>query len=240
MLELGAGVGRLTAALTSPAAQVTAVERDPGMIAALRARQGDDLADVEIVDADVTALPDLGVFGLVLLPTSLLNELPDARARRAVLREAAVRCRSDGCVVLHVLGPWWLVRLPDRSSGLLHPADRGAPVEVTIEAGELEAFRSRRHARLRYRFPDGEELDDDLDAAIVTPEELTDALRAAGLELIGRYGAVPPRPMTAEDPAWHLVARPREDADSPVGVAVRQDPVALLHGEGPRDPRDEQ
>ena len=209
ILELGAGVGRLTAALAARGHRVTAVERDPHMLQVLRERQESDLDRVEVIEADATSLPDLGAYGLVVLPTSLLNELADPSARVSALVEATRRCRPDGRLALHVLGPWWLVRLPELVHGQLHPFDGGPAIEVSIEGRELEPCRSRRHARLRYHFPQGEVLGDDLDAAIVTPEELRSGFDEAGLELVERYGAVPPADLTPDASAWHLLGRPR-------------------------------
>ena len=208
ILELGAGTGRLSAALAADGRAVTAVEPDPEMLRVLRSRGDVADAPVEVLAADAAALPEVGQFGLVILATSLLNELPDAAARTAVLAEAARCCRPDGAVAVHLLGPWWLARLSGSARGTLHPADGSAPIEVVIEAGELEAFRSRRRAHLRYRFPDAEVHTEDLDAAIVTPEELSAVLERSGLEPFAHFGAAPPAPLTADDPAWHLLARP--------------------------------
>jgi SAM-dependent methyltransferase len=216
VLELGAGTGRLTRAFAAHGCEVVAVERDPDMLAALRQTAGEA---ARIVAADVAELPRVGAsgdelgrdHGLVALPTSLLNELTDAEARRRLLRSAAERCHPQGRVAMQLLGPWWLASLPPRSVGRLLPADGSRAIDVTIEAADLEPWEGRRRARLTYRFPDGAALTDDLEADIVTPTELTALLAEVGLELIGRFGAVPPAPPAAHDPAWHLVARPVTD-----------------------------
>jgi SAM-dependent methyltransferase len=205
VLELGAGAGRLTAAFLDAGLEVTAVERDPAMLAALRARVG---ARAQVVAADVSALPPLPAAGLVVLPSSLLNELPDAAARRRVLTGAARRCRPDGHVALHLLGPWWLAALNGRTRGTLRPAHGAGDVEVTITAGPFDAWRGRRRARLDYRFADGATLEDHLDAAVVTGDELSTGLTQAGLAIEQRYGAAPPAGPPDEGPAWHLVCRP--------------------------------
>ena len=214
VLELGAGTGRLTSALLAGGARVTAVDHDAAMLDALRtAHAGSDL---EVVEADVAALPDGPRVGLVALPASLLNELPDAAARRAALAGAARRCRPDGSVAIHLLAPWWLVGLTGRSSGRLLPADGTAPVEVTIDAGSFEPWTARRRAALSYRFADGTVLVDQLDAAVVTPGELELAIGAAGLELVAAHGSIPPAPIGEDDVAWHLLLRP---ADRPSSAA---------------------
>lgn len=237
VVELGAGAGRLTAALADAGAVVTAVEHDPAMLERLRrvaadvkvaagevevaagdveAAAGDVegvAADVEVVAADVADLPALAPAGLVVLASSLLNELPDRAAREAALAGAARNCRADGTVALHLLGPWWLVRLDGRSAGRLQPADGGPPIEVVVDAGAFDAARGRRQATLTYRFPDGTVLDDHLDAAVVTPTELDLELAAAGLEVVEQRGVVPTGPGARSAPALdapglHLRCRP--------------------------------
>jgi SAM-dependent methyltransferase len=205
VLELGAGAGRLTAAFLDAGLEVTAVERDPAMLAALRARVGDR---AQVVAADVTALPPLPAAGLVVLPSSLLNELPGTAARRQVLAGAARRCRPDGRVALHLLGPWWLAALSGRTRGTLRPSDGTPDVGVTITAGPFDAWGGRRRARLDYRFADGASLQDHLDAAIVTGEQLSAELADAGLSIEQRCGAAPPGGSPDDGPAWHLVCRP--------------------------------
>lgn len=210
VVELGAGTGRLTAAFLAAGARVTAVDRDPLMVSALREIDG-SAVDLEVVEADVAALADGPPAGLVALPAALLNELPDAAARRAALAGAADRCRHDGMVALHLLSPWWLAGMSGRGVGHLVDADGHEPVDVTIEDRGFSTWTARRQARLTYRFPDGEVLVDDLDAAVVTPGELDGAFVAAGLELVAAYGAVPPAGVGDTDVAWHLLLRPDLD-----------------------------
>jgi SAM-dependent methyltransferase len=207
VLELGAGTGRLTAAFLAAGASVIAVDHDPEMLAILRAEHGPD-SPVTVVEADVAALPEGAPVGLVALPASLLNELPDAAAREAALVAAARRCRPDGRVAMHVLAPWWLVNMAGRSVGQLVADDGTSVVEVAIEAGEFAPWTARRQATLTYLFGDGAVLVDHLDAGVVTPGELDRAFAVAGLELLAAYGGSPPAPVGTGDVAWHLLARP--------------------------------
>jgi SAM-dependent methyltransferase len=205
VLELGAGAGRLTAALCDLDLEVTAVERDPAMLAALRDRVGDR---AEVLAADVTDLPAGPQAALVLLATSLLNEQADPAARRRLLERAASRCADGGQVALQVLGPWWLTSMPDRSVGELLPLDGSPAVRVTIEAGELDPWTARRRATLSYRFPDGALLTDRLDAAIVLGPELLDGFDGAGLRLVTGRGIEPPAAPGVDQPVWYLLAEP--------------------------------
>jgi SAM-dependent methyltransferase len=206
VLELGAGTGRLTAAFAEAGHHVTAVENDPAMLEELRGRLG---GRIEVVEADVVELPAGPPVGLVALPASLLNELPNAEARRSAMAGAARRCRPDGTVALQLLSPWWLVRLPLRSTGRLHPADGSAAIDVAIEADDFDVWRARRRATLTYRFDDGTVLRDELDAAVVTPDELLDDLAAAGLETVTASDDASPGGPDLDHAPWYVVARPR-------------------------------
>ena len=207
VLELGAGSGRLSRALVAEGVEVVAVERDPAMLAALHEQVG---GAVTIVDADVTELGDLGRFGVVVMPASLLNELATPGDRAATIARAAAACRSDGVVGMQLLGPWWLAALPATSMGHLVPADGSPPIEVVVDAAALDAWSGRRRATLTYRFDDGEMMRDHLDAAVVTPTELSAALDAAGLTMMEVWGVEPGvTPLTAGDTVWHVLAQPR-------------------------------
>lgn len=205
VVELGAGTGRLTTALLGTGADVTAVEHDPSMLRALRAQVG---VRARVLDADVTALPSGLRAGVVVVATSLLNELPDLDSRRRLLRGAAHVCHPNGIVALHLLGPWWLVNLEGRATGALTPADGGPDIEVTINDEGFDAWQSRRRARIVYRFPDHATMADDLDAAVVSPGELEALVEDAGLSVDAVYGSHPPQEPAAGDPAWHVVAAP--------------------------------
>jgi SAM-dependent methyltransferase len=210
VLELGAGAGRLTCAMAATGVHVTAIERDPVMAAKLRDRVARSDANVEVVEADAAARrPALaGGFGLVVLASSLINEVGDAQVRRDLLAAARRACRSDGQVALQVLGPWWLTGMPEHSTGELTPMGGGPPVTVDIERAGCAAASGRRQARLTYRFPEGDALVDDLDAAVITATELDRLLADAALEPTGRWGGRPPDPARESDPVWHVLARP--------------------------------
>jgi SAM-dependent methyltransferase len=210
VVELGAGAGRLTAALVATGAEVVAVEADPAMLERLRRRA----PDAEVVAHDLTAGPPPGApAALVVLPSSLVNEQRDVAARRALLRAAAACVAPGGRLALHLLNPWWLTGLEGRTVGRLVPASADeAPVEVTVDAGPFDAFAGRRQATLTYRFADGWTAHDHLDAAVVPLEECRADLVAAGLEVLAVHGGDPPAAPDPAEPAWHvLAARPGSD-----------------------------
>lgn len=214
ILELGAATGRLTLALASRGLHVTAVERDPAMAARLTERTAAvrERVTVQVADATRLELEQLGPhFGLVALPTALVNEVEDVAARRALLHAARRCCHPDGHVALQLLSPWWLSGLAARSVGTLQPADGEGPIEVEILDRGFAPATGRRRARLTYRFPDGARFDDDLDAAVITPGELDLLLADAGLVRVELVGAHPPDGVAGTDPVWHVLAQPTGD-----------------------------
>ena len=204
VLELGAGTGRLTVDLARHATLV-AVDHDASALRRLHARVAP--GSVRTVVRDVTDLQLGERFGLVALPVSLLNEIPTLRGRRRLIRVAADHCRADGRVAFALLNPLWLLRGGD-ARGVIEGRG-GTRVEVEAAHTTVDMWGQRAHANLSYRFPDGEHIDDRLDAAAVFPIELELLLAEAGLHVTEVFGAVPGAgPPEADDGAWHVVAEP--------------------------------
>jgi SAM-dependent methyltransferase len=214
VLELGAGTGRLTRHLADHA-EVVAVDHDATAIARLRDRVDGAAHAVQGVVADVVAL-DLGDrFGLVALPVSLLNEIPTLDARRATVARAAAHCRPDGRVAFALLNPVWLLA-GGRSTGTIDGSD-GERVRLEARHRTVDLWEQRARARLSYRFPDGERIVDEVDAAAVFPAELALLLDAVGMVVEEAWGATPGGdPPAADDGAWHVVARFRAPQPDPV------------------------
>lgn len=205
VLELGAGTGRLTVDLAAHAT-VVAVDHDETALRRLRSRVGSQ-APVRTVVRDVTTLALGERFGLVALPVSLLNEIPTLDGRRALIRVAAAHCHPGGRVAFALLNPLWLLA-GGESRGVIE-GRHGDRVELEASHAAVDMWTQRARARLSYRFPDGERLVDELDAAAVFPVELELLLEQAGLRVDGVFGAVPGgEPPAADDGAWHVLARP--------------------------------
>lgn len=207
VLELGAGTGRLTAWLAEHA-EVVAVDHDASAIAHLHDRT--EGMPVRAVVADVTEL-DLGErFGVVALPVSLLNEIPTLGGRRAAVAAAAAHCLPAGRVAFAILNPLWLLA-GGRSRGTIEGLD-GARVDLRARHRATDLWDQRARARLSYRFPDGQRIDDELDAAAVFPAELTLLLDQVGMLVEQVWGAeAGVTAPAADDGAWHVVARFRAD-----------------------------
>lgn len=212
VLYVGCGTGRLAIPIAEVCQELVAVDRDPDMLAAFRARiDGSAVAErIRLVQGEAAELDVDGDFGLVVLPSSLLNGIHDPAERTAAARAAAARCRPDGHVVLQVLNPYWMACDDPSARGRITAADGGQPIDVAIRMIGFDAWEQRQQARITYRFTDGEELVDEIDAVALYPRELRALAFQAGLEVVERWGAVPGQDdLGVGGGSWHLVCRRR-------------------------------
>lgn len=206
VLELGAGTGRITQFL-SEVADVVAVDIDSASLDMLRAAVP-ALSATSVILADVRSL-ELGErFAAVLLPVALLNEVGDLSARRATMRVAADHLAPDGVLALEVLNPHWMTA-GGHSEGLIEGIDGDVWMAAAHEPGEVWTQHVR--ADLTYRWDDGEQLRDRLDAHAVFPAEIELLLAEVGLVITAAYGADPAggEPPTEDDGSWYVRARHR-------------------------------
>ena len=148
VLEIGAGTGRITAALARSAQRVVAVELDPGFVDGLR-RRFRARPEVDIVEADILQLPlpslPFRAFGNIPFAstTAILRHLLDDptsslhRADLIVQHEAARKRAAVWPSNLAALGwlPWWEFRLVRRLS-----ASAFEPIP-SVDAGVLSVTR---------------------------------------------------------------------------------------------------
>ena len=96
MVDLGCGTGRVAMHLARRGRKVTAVDRDPQLLAALALRAGLEDLQVETVCADAREF-DLGAeFDAVFAPMQLVQLLRGPAERRAMLASAARHLRPGG------------------------------------------------------------------------------------------------------------------------------------------------
>lgn len=98
ILELGAGAGRVTRALTELGHPVVAVDESPEMLAHIR--------DAETVCARIEGLALDRRFDVVLLASHLINT-PDEPTRAAFLETCARHVSAEGCVIIQQQPPGW-------------------------------------------------------------------------------------------------------------------------------------
>lgn len=98
ILELGAGTGRVTAALTALGHSVVAVDESPEMLARVH--------DAETVCAQIEGLSLGRRFDVVLLASYLIH-MPSVPIRAALLETCARHVAQNGCVIIQQHPPAW-------------------------------------------------------------------------------------------------------------------------------------
>jgi SAM-dependent methyltransferase len=97
VLEIGAGPGLVTDLLVERAPRVTAVELDPDLAGALRARMAG--RPVEVVTADATALPLPSARFSAAACFTMLHHIPEPAGQDRALAEIARVLRPGGLLV---------------------------------------------------------------------------------------------------------------------------------------------
>jgi ubiquinone/menaquinone biosynthesis C-methylase UbiE len=129
VLELGPGPGLTTDVLREQAARLTAVEIDPRMASSLQERMKN--SNVEVVEADATAMPfPDGSFSAVLSFT-MLHHVPSVTLQDQLLAEAWRVLRPGGLFAGTDTAPSVLLRLA-------HIGDTMVPVDPATLGQRLE------------------------------------------------------------------------------------------------------
>ncbi len=108
LLDVGAGSGRVTLDLASRGHRVTALDRDPELLAALRQRAGTTLVETVCADARTFAL-ERRDFAVCLVPMQTIQLLCGADGRLAFLRAAREHIRPGGlfaCAIVTDIQPF--------------------------------------------------------------------------------------------------------------------------------------
>jgi len=104
VLDVGAGTGRVALDLAARGHDVTALDRDPALLAALRAR-ATGLA-VPTVAADARSFALERRFALILVPMQTVQLLPHAEDRGAFLRCARAHLEPGGLLAAALADPF--------------------------------------------------------------------------------------------------------------------------------------
>jgi SAM-dependent methyltransferase len=100
VLDVGAGTGRVALHLARAGHAVTALDRDPDLLAVLAERAGD--LPVATVCADAAGFDAPGRFGLVAVPMQTIQILPGARERAGFFASARRALAPGGLVALAI------------------------------------------------------------------------------------------------------------------------------------------
>lgn len=179
VLDVGAGTGRVALALDRAGHSVTALDREPELLDALRARS----SAVDTVFADAAGFDLRRRFGLALVPMQTIQLLPE---RGGFLASARRHLKPGGLLAVAITAA--LEDFGDFPEGLLPHPDLGAaggwrfasqPTAVRVLADVTRIERMRRAFA-----PDGgvTEEDDAIELARLTVEQLEAEGRAAGFE----------------------------------------------------------
>jgi SAM-dependent methyltransferase len=183
--ELGAGTGRVALRLARNGHEVTAVDAEEPLLAALRERAAADGLQVDTVCADARRLALDAAFGAVLAPMQLVHLLGGPEGRVAMLVAARRHLQPGGTFAAALLADaaTWIpfepasAPLPDvlERDGWVYSSQ---PTEVAAVPGGMEIRRLRQTVS-----PDGEltEAADAIRLDSVTADEFEVEARAAGL-----------------------------------------------------------
>jgi SAM-dependent methyltransferase len=181
ILDVGAGTGRVALDLARAGHRVTALDREPALLAALAARAAADGLDVPTVVADAESFSLDRRFALIIVPMQTIQLLS---SRAAFLAAARRHLRPAGLVAIAIAGA--LEDFGDAGEEL-PPPDVGtaASWQFASQPTVVRALASAtRIERIRRSFaPDGHVLEeaDVIELAHLTVDALEAEGRAAGL-----------------------------------------------------------
>ena len=222
VLELGAGTGRITLPLAQDGVQVHALDADPAMLAALRAKlsaQPPEVRDrVTVVDADMRSFELEDRFALVIAPFRAFLHNVTEEDQLACLERVRAHLRPDGSFAFNIFHPSLEFMSQNagpltsvwRARGLFPRSDGG--FIVRSEATRYDTVRRRLHSLHRY-----EECDADgtlvrtslnnLELAYLYPSDVERLLKQAGFASVHITGGFTGRPFAYDTDELVIEAR---------------------------------
>jgi SAM-dependent methyltransferase len=211
LLELGCGTGRVSLPLAEEGNVLTGIDKDPAMLAVLRARIPDRLLpSIHLIQADFTAFHLERRFPLIILPCNTYTTL-QPESRSVLLQRVREHLLPGGVFALSMPNPVLLKRLPRRSEpeveeSFLHPLD-GEPVQVS-SAWERRGSALTFIWHYDHLLPNGnvERLSAQAEHALLSREIVTGELESAGLSPQAVYGDYDRSPYSASSSFLVIVA----------------------------------
>lgn len=192
VLEIGVGSGRVAVPTALAGVPVVGVDSSAVMLDLARRRAAPHDVSLQLVQADMRDLPEMGRFPLVTVPFRALLHLRDDAERLAVLRALHTRLRPGGTLAFDVFHP-------DRAD-IDDTDDRWLEREPGIEERAVwdEASRS---LILSVRTDDVEA---EMELWWIGPDDWRGLLTEAGFEHIESYGWFDRRPLErgSTDSVW--------------------------------------
>jgi SAM-dependent methyltransferase len=192
VLEVGVGSGRIAVPTALAGVPVVGVDSSPVMLELARERAAPHGVALELVQADMRDLPDLGTFALVTVPFRAFLHLRDNGERLAVLRAIRERLRPGGTLAFDVFHPdrididethdRWMEREPGIGERA-HWDEAGRRLVLSVRADGVVA---------------------DMELWWIDPGDWRALLDQAGYERITTYGWFDRRPLEggATDSVW--------------------------------------
>jgi SAM-dependent methyltransferase len=187
VLDLGAGSGRVAVELARAGHQVTALDRDERLLAALSERAGGLPVETVAADAREFSLAR-GDYDLCLVPMQTLQLLRGAEQRRSLFAAARAHLRDGALLACAIVDQ--VDDFDSLDGGLGPPPERASIGSTLYLSRAIRVHRGERFIgieRERLALPDGDgprppAERDVVELEIVTAAELWAEMRAAGLE----------------------------------------------------------
>jgi SAM-dependent methyltransferase len=183
VLDVGAGTGRVTLDLAARGIDVTALDTDPSLLAALAQRAAAASLDVATIAADARAFQADRRFALIIVPMQTIQLLGGPDGRAAFLRAARAHLDDDGGGRVAIALADALDSFEAEVDGLPEP-DTATVDGITYISLPLAVVDEGDHAaihRLRQRSDGAGEEHDVIRLARVSPAELAEEAEALGL-----------------------------------------------------------
>ena len=149
VLEVGCGSGRVAIPLVLAGLEVVGIDSSPGMLRLAREKAAVHRVSLELVQADMRAIPELGTFATAVIPFRALLHLRDDAERLAVLCRLRELLEPAGTLAFDVFHPDRLDiaetqdRWIEREPGILEHAHWDAAsreLELSVHARGVEAW----------------------------------------------------------------------------------------------------